>query len=900
MKTSSERRCGAVLAQCPGWGRSAPPYAPAALAAYLRANSAHKVLCLDLNSRVYHASGAKELWDDKDLYSMWEDGPAVSRLITSNRELVEGFVREILETGAPLIGFTVHTTSFLFTLELAKLIKAKAPNKVIILGGPQCSRSQSALKLAAEPCVDAVCTGEGEELLLKVTDSVASGGGIPRLPGLVINLGGGKVLDCGDAPGPADLDSLPFPDYSDFSADMTAGKYADPKRLEILDSRGCPTRCNFCSEWQFWKTYRSMSGARIFAEIERQVKKHPGISHFYFAGSLANGRPSELEDFCDRVIASGLNITWEGQAAVHPAMTALAPKMARSGCTWLGVGIESGSERLLRAMHKPLNLKTALANLRAYAQAGIKVQSNFMFGMPGETRADFDRTLKFLVQARPFLDSVLASQSFCVLDKNTPLYNKAADFGITGREHHLYWSAGRGRNTYPERLKRYEEFCRLALFLGLPETSGVLRKKPDKWLLLGDYYLHAGDKARARTCYRRSLETENFRETSERRLYELGAKPAAAPRGLPPAAERETNLKLNDEEYAGRRTVLESTPRFVTIGAHMACNADCVFCQKDDLPLFSPKIYKDFLEPKIGTFLRRAEKVSFVGFGELLLMPGIEGFLGHINNTLPETWKILTTNGSPLNARVSDLILDGLYSIQVSLHASTPELHRKLTGLKNFSGILKNISRLSRERAARDRPGRLHLSLVSVLNAENAADMPALVRLAAQLGVQELRFEYMTIFRPEHLPLSCWFDKEGTNAVIAAAKDELRRLNVKDLEVRFPPAFSSGAKAAGADCDDPWRHIYVEAQGTVLPCCYWGSHAGDIGKTDIADIWNGPVYRGLRESMASRNPLPDCAHCVRRAGFSVDDMLCHITNRPDSRKAVLAALKKGAVNGRRR
>ncbi len=895
MKTSSDRRYDAVLAQCPGWGRSAPPYAPACLAAYLHARSRHGALCLDLNNRVYHASSSKELWDDKDLYSMWEDGPAVARLIAANRALMDGVVLEILATGAPLIGFTVHTTSFLFTLELARLIKARAPEKVILLGGPQCSRSQSALKLAAEPCVDAVATGEGEEVLLKVLDSVTAGRGVPRLPGLIINQGGGKTLDCGDAPGPAGLDPLPFPDYSDFSADMAAGKYGDPSRLEILDSRGCPTRCNFCSEWQFWKSYRSMSGARVFAEIAHQVKKHPGIKHFYFAGSLINGRPAELEKFCDNVIASGLEITWEGQAAVHPAMTALAPKLARSGCTWLGVGLESGSERLLRAMHKPIALKTALANLRAYALAGIKVQANFMFGLPGETRADFDRTLKFLVRARPFLDSVLASQSFCVLDKNTPLYNNAGDFGIKGREHHLYWSSG--RNTYPARLKRYEEFCRLALFLGLPETSGVLRKKPDKWLLLGDYYLHSGDKPKARACYRRSLKTENFRETAALRLEEPGVKPSPEYRAPSCAALRERNLKLNDEEYAARKTVLASTPRFVTIGAHMACNADCVFCQKDDLPRFSPEIYRNFLEPKAGGFLRRAEKVSFVGFGELLLMPGIEDFLGRINRTLPETWKILTTNGSPLGGRVSELILGGVYSIQISLHASSPDLHRRLTGLDNFREITGNIRQLARERAARGLSGRLHLSLVSVLNRENAADMPALVELASELGVQELRFEHMTMFRPEHAPLSCWFDKTGANAGIAAARRKLEGLKNQGLSVKFPASFSpSGtqrpAGPGARDCDDPWRHIYVEAQGTVLPCCYWGSHAGDINKTEISEIWNGPLYKKLRAALAAGKPLPDCRHCVRY-GFAADDLLCHLTNRPDSRKAILAALEKG-------
>ncbi|OGR41444.1 MAG: hypothetical protein A2X35_10575 [Elusimicrobia bacterium GWA2_61_42] len=893
MKISSDLT--AVLAQCPGWGREAPPYALACLAAYVRANSPHKVRCLDLNNRMYHASPDKRMWDDKDLYSLWEDEPAVARLLESNRGLAATFVDEILATGAPVIGFTTHTTSFRFTLALARLIKAAAPEKIIILGGPQCSRSQAALRFAADPAIDAVVTGEGEEILLAVLDAAAAGKPLPRLPGMILNRGKKPPLDCGEGGAVKDLDALPFPDYSDFSADMAAGAYGSPGRLEILDSRGCPTRCHFCSEWQFWQNYRARGGAGLFEEIKHQTKKYPAARHFYFIGSLLNGKPKELELFCDRMIADGSKITWEGQAVVHPAMTPeLARKMHKAGCRWLGLGLESGSKRLLKKMHKPFEPRTALANLRALSGAGIKLQANFMFGMPGETRADFDLTLKFLVAARPYLDSVLASQSFCVLDKNTALYNNAEAFGIENREHHLYWFSNRGRNNYPERLNRYEEFCRLALFLGLPETSGVLRVKPDKWLLLGDYYLNAGNEAEARKCFRLSLETEAFKETAALRLRELGevlppVKAADAKDAL--AAAREKNLKLNDEEFEARRTVLASTPRYVTIGAHRACNAACVFCQKDDLPLFSFKTYKDTIEPKTSPFLQQAEKVSFVGFGELLLMPGITEFLSHLNKTLPDTWKIITTNGTPLTSPVAERILEGLYSIQVSLHAANPRLHARLTGLKNFKTILANVELLAKERAARGRNGKLHLSLVSVLNTENASDMTDLVRLAARLGVQELRFEYMTLFRPEHLALSCFFQKERTNKEISRARLELEKLGAPGLFVKFPPLFGApGRPELSPVCDDPWRHIYVEGQGTVLPCCYWGSHAGDILKQDILSVWNGKTYQELRRTMAAQSPMPDCSHCAKRAGFAVDDLLCHITTRPESRRAVLLEL----------
>jgi tetratricopeptide (TPR) repeat protein len=139
-----------------------------------------------------------------------------------------------------------------------------------------------------------------------------------------------------------------------------------------------------------------------------------------------------------------------------------------------------------------------------------------MFGIPGETEKDFADTLEFLKRNRENIDSVLASQSFCVIDKGTHLYTHAQDFGIKNADHHLYWETN--GNNYAERFRRYEEFCQLALSLGLPETSGVLRVKPDKWLLLGDYYLFKKDYLRALECFKKSLQLESWNDATLKKI----------------------------------------------------------------------------------------------------------------------------------------------------------------------------------------------------------------------------------------------------------------------------------------------------------------------------------------------------------------------------------------------
>lgn len=109
---------------------------------------------------------------------------------------------------------------------------------------------------------------------------------------------------------------------------------------------------------------------------------------------------------------------------------------------------------------------------------------------------------------RPHIETVLASQSFTVIDKGTEPHAHPGRFGVAGEDHHLYWTSNEGENDYAERSRRHEEFCRVAIALGVPETSGILREKPDKWRLLGEYALHRRDWLGAVRALRRALRRE--------------------------------------------------------------------------------------------------------------------------------------------------------------------------------------------------------------------------------------------------------------------------------------------------------------------------------------------------------------------------------------------------------
>ncbi|HBL16276.1 MAG TPA: hypothetical protein DD417_05825 [Elusimicrobia bacterium] len=365
---------------------------------------------------------------------------------------------------------------------------------------------------------------------------------------------------------------------------------------------------------------------------------------------------------------------------------------------------------------------------------------------------------------------------------------------------------------------------------------------------------------------------------------------------------REESVARNREELAQRRITLSAPPRLVTLGAHAGCNARCVFCPPESFPRFDLGRYQEFFEGRMGHFIRQAEKVTFTGYGEVLWSPDAVALLDYLNETIPETWKIFTTNGTPLSPAVIERLLRSKFVMQVSLHASRAELHEELTGLKGaFGAVVDAVRTICRLRRERDLGERLHLVLVDVVTTRNAGELADFVRLAWDLQAPEVQCNYVTVYEPAQIGLSCFFAPEKTNAAIEAAERALQDIKsqaapeeFEHFQVRLPPKFGQPRvdRDPKAVCADPWEHIYVECQGPALPCCMWGEHIGNLQKGDDIDaVFNGPVYRAIREGMASGKPQPWCALCANYRGYNVNSLLCHLTNRPETQKRLIDEIR---------
>ncbi|MFA5163748.1 MAG: radical SAM protein [Patescibacteria group bacterium] len=892
-----------ALVQCPGWGRDCPPYTLALFAAYLRQNE-HRVFSYDINNALYCSGPDKyrRMWDDKDLYSFWSNKSLITEFIRDNERMVEFQVKHILDSGAKIIGFSVQFSSLLVSLEVARRIKAKSRDRIIVFGGPDCCRHLRGSEIIKEDCVDVVALGEGDTTLLELVNMVELDGKVENCPGALLKKEG-KIFDCGDGIAVRDLDLIPFPDYSDFRKDIMAGHYRQPERLEIFDSRGCITRCHFCSEWQFWQNYRSMSGERIFEEVAYQIRRFPGTEYFYFIGSLLNGNIKSLNRFCDLVIQNSLVVRWAGQAVIRPEMSAeLLGKMRKAGCEWLGYGIESGSQRVVDSMNKHFFIADAERVLRDTHQAGIGTQVNFMFGIPTETLEDFKETLEFLKRNRENIDSVLASQSFCVLDKGTYLYNHAEEFGIRNPDHHLYWETD--GNDYPERFRRYEEFCSLALSLGLPETSGVLRLKPDKWALLGDYYLFKKDYPMAKECFLKSMERESSNNTVSAKL-ELCVKD---PEGAPGAAQR-AELQIYPAEVAGelsgmqqkirdalsrfglagklrnflamekekqeRREELESHPYWLTIDPANFCTLRCPFCPtgQNRGSREKTKLSFDSFEKIIDELGPYLIHIDFCNWGEPLLNKDIYKMI-----RCAKGYGIDTKIDSNLNVfseeDAEDIVSSGLDKIIVSIDGATQGSYSKYRIGGDFNVALNNL-RLLIEKKRELRKANPYICWQFLVFRHNEHETEKAKSIGRDLGVDDVSITKAFIGNKDWIPLNEHYS------------------HYKNSEIGDDQYTSGYFKSANEEfCNWPWEAIVINSNGSVSPCCSVEDEKYDFAnilKQPFKELWNNEKYIRARRFIGKRGGCgrdnANICHGCRHSGLiNIDILSCHsLFNRDDNK-----------------
>ncbi len=195
-----------------------------------------------------------------------------------------------------------------------------------------------------------------------------------------------------------DLDKLPFP--ARHLVDNNIYRRPDNNKVQavIKVSRGCPFHCFFCLATPVsGAKVRKRSAENIIEEIRECVEKY-GITNFLFWSDIFNIDKEWVMDLCQKIIDSGLKITWSANTRADTADEEMAYKMYEAGCRLVSIGVESGSQDMLDKIGKRITLDDVRLTVKIFKKAGIRIYNYFVIGLPWEDEESVEDTIDFAIE----------------------------------------------------------------------------------------------------------------------------------------------------------------------------------------------------------------------------------------------------------------------------------------------------------------------------------------------------------------------------------------------------------------------------------------------------------------------------------------------------------------------
>jgi anaerobic magnesium-protoporphyrin IX monomethyl ester cyclase len=215
-----------------------------------------------------------------------------------------------------------------------------------------------------------------------------------------------------DASRVTDLDSLPDAcwDLVDMAAYRRAWVEAHGYfSLNLVSSRGCPYRCNWCAKPVFGSTYHFRSPERVAREMLR-LKSEFGAEHIWFADDIFALSAQWTRAFADQVGKLGAALPFKMQSRCDLMTRDTVGALRRAGCEEVWMGAESGSQKILDAMDKGTRVEQIYEARENLKRHGIRVGYFLQFGYPGETWADIEKTIRMVRETEP--DDIGVSVSY--------------------------------------------------------------------------------------------------------------------------------------------------------------------------------------------------------------------------------------------------------------------------------------------------------------------------------------------------------------------------------------------------------------------------------------------------------------------------------------------------------
>jgi anaerobic magnesium-protoporphyrin IX monomethyl ester cyclase len=295
--------------------------------------------------------------------------------------------------GALCVGVTVLTGAPISdALQISRAVKAARPDLPVVWGGWHPSMFASECLL--EPSVDVTVRGQGEETFVEIVQRLAQGRSLEGCAGCTVRLADGRIQENPARPLAA-VDKFRAHDYNLIPVEryfQLKGK----RQLDFISSQGCNFRCAFCSDpFVYGRKWVGLEPNRMALRLKELWDRYQ-FDDINFQDETFFTKRNRVRDLAERIIESGMKVTWAATMRADQGIRLpdeVWAKCKRSGLRRLLVGVESGSNEMLRRIRKDIKIEQVFATAEKMVQHGIAGHFPFIVGFPEESAAAIQASL---------------------------------------------------------------------------------------------------------------------------------------------------------------------------------------------------------------------------------------------------------------------------------------------------------------------------------------------------------------------------------------------------------------------------------------------------------------------------------------------------------------------------
>jgi anaerobic magnesium-protoporphyrin IX monomethyl ester cyclase len=331
----------------------------------------------------------------------------------------QGFCNAVAETRPRVVAIYEDNFNFLSKMCLSRMREvafgmidtaSAAGAKVVVNGSDASDHCAEYLDRGAA----FVLLGEAEWTLLELVETLLGRTSCPaqEIHGVAYADGKGSVVRTPARSLMKSLDLLPIParDLADIPRYRTSWKKAHGFfALNLVASRGCPYKCNWCAKPIYGNSFNVRSPESVALEM-LELRDRYGAEYLWFADDLFGIQRHWIQELAHHIEYNAAAVPFKMQSRVDLMQHDTVNALRRAGCAEVWMGVESGSQKILDAMDKGTCVNQIERANERLKSAGIRSCFFLQFGYPGETWTDIEKTIQLVRDTRP--DDIGVSVSY--------------------------------------------------------------------------------------------------------------------------------------------------------------------------------------------------------------------------------------------------------------------------------------------------------------------------------------------------------------------------------------------------------------------------------------------------------------------------------------------------------